>query len=466
MSEKGLSPTTLFTASKRGKPLTSGARRNILNVYSRLREENPESTITDITEKTAELTGSSPATIFRLKREKKRSGILDTPGKKRPGAVGKRTRMLKYDNFTLSCIRRKVHSFFRRNEIPTLDKILKVVNDDKEIFSKNISRTTLYRILKDLGFSFEKRKKQAVLIERQDIILWRRNFLRKIRDYKKDNKSIYYLDETWVNEGHFPSQIWKDTTVKSSYKAASESLTVGLTEPKGKGRRLIITHIGSEEGFVPGAEDIFIGKKSGDYHEEMDGNHFEKWFESVLPKLKTNSIIVMDNAPYHSVKMEKIPNKSWNKIKIQEWLSEKNVSWSTDMIKIELLQKVSEVKHFFDKYRVEAIAEKYGHTVLRLPPYHCELNPIEMIWSQIKGYVARENRTFKLNDVKDLVIQGINNVTAENWINCIKHVSLKENEMWEIDGIVDEVCENQNLIISINSDSSDNDSELPSAEEM
>ncbi|GFQ77993.1 hypothetical protein TNCT_632911, partial [Trichonephila clavata] len=45
----------------------------------------------------------------------------------------------------------------------------------------------------------------------------------------------------------------------------------GLTAPKGKGRRLI----GSNEGFVRDAADIFIGKKSGDYHEEMDGNHFK-----------------------------------------------------------------------------------------------------------------------------------------------------------------------------------------------
>ena len=108
------------------------------------------------------------------------------------------------------------------------------------------------------------------------------------------------------------------------------------------------------------------------------------------------------------------------------------------------------------------MAEKYGHTILRLPPYHCELNPIEMIWSQIKGHVARENRTFKVNDVKELLIQGIQNVSAENWKNCINHVTTKEREMWEIDGLMDDVCENQNLIISLNNDSSDSYSELSS----
>lgn len=313
MSEKGLSPTTLYTPSRRGKSIKSATRRNIMNVYSRLREESPQDSINKIAEKVAYLTGVSKRTVFRLKKEKKASSPLSTPGKKRPGAVNKRRRLVKYDDFTLSCIRRKIHGFFRRNEMPTLDKVLKILNDDKDIFSKNISRTTLYRILKDLGFSYEKRKRQAILLERQDIILWRRNYLRKYTEYKEKNTPIYYLDETWVNEGHSQSRVWQDTNIKNSYEAFSSNLTVGLTAPTGKGKRLIITHIGSEDGFVPDAADIFIGRKSGDYHEEMDGNHFEKWFENILPKLKPKSVIVMDNASYHSVKMEKIPTNSWKK---------------------------------------------------------------------------------------------------------------------------------------------------------
>jgi transposase len=42
-----------------------------------------------------------------------------------------------------------------------------------------------------------------------------------------------------------------------------------------------------------------------------------------------------------------------------------------------------------------------GHDVFRLPPYHCEFNPIEMVWEDVKGYVGRENNTFKTNDIKD-----------------------------------------------------------------
>ena len=90
MAEKSLSPTMLYTPSKRGKAIKSGARRNILNVYSRLREENPQDSINQVVEKVAQLTGVSERTVFRLKMEKKASSPLSTPGKKRPGAAGKR----------------------------------------------------------------------------------------------------------------------------------------------------------------------------------------------------------------------------------------------------------------------------------------------------------------------------------------------------------------------------------------
>ncbi|GFW33562.1 DDE_3 domain-containing protein [Trichonephila clavipes] len=167
MSEIDISPTSLYTPSKRGISIRSGAQKNILNVYFRLREENAQESLSETVRKVSELTGVSKRTVFRLKKEKKTSSALSSPAKKRPGAVAQRGRLVKYDDFTLSCIRRKIHGFFRKNEIPTLPKVLKEIKDDAEIFSKNISRSTLYRLQKDMGFTFEKRKREAVLLERR-----------------------------------------------------------------------------------------------------------------------------------------------------------------------------------------------------------------------------------------------------------------------------------------------------------
>jgi transposase len=52
----------------------------------------------------------------------------------------------------------------------------------------------------------------------------------------------------------------------------------------------------------------------------------------------------------------------------------------------------------------QLLAEK-GHTVLRLPPYHPDLNPIELIWANVKQWVAGKNTTFKIKDVEQLCRQ-------------------------------------------------------------
>ncbi|KAH6932013.1 hypothetical protein HPB50_002507 [Hyalomma asiaticum] len=59
----------------------------------------------------------------------------------------------------------------------------------------------------------------------------------------------------------------------------------GAATPGGKG--LIVTHCGSEHGFVESAAEVFQAKKSsGDYHKEMNGDHYEKWFsQKLLPLL-------------------------------------------------------------------------------------------------------------------------------------------------------------------------------------
>ncbi|KAJ8911142.1 hypothetical protein NQ315_004432 [Exocentrus adspersus] len=53
----------------------------------------------------------------------------------------------------------------------------------------------------------------------------------------------------------------------------------------------------------------------------------------------------------------------------------------------------------------------YGHIPLRLPPYHPDLNPIEMVWAQIKNNVAKRNVTFKLDDVKKLTEEEFSALT-------------------------------------------------------
>ncbi|XP_049518354.1 uncharacterized protein LOC125943315 [Dermacentor silvarum] len=147
----------------------------------------------------------------------------------------------------------------------------------------------------------------------------------------------------------------------------------------------------------------------------MDALHFQKWFvEELLPNIKPRSVIVMDNASYHSAQVEKVPSSSSRKSDIQCWLKLKSIPFSDDQLKSELLQLVKQHKHMFLPYQIDTLASAAGHVVVRLPPCHCDLNPIELVWSQVKGYAASKNTDFKIDSVEKLLLEGIAGVTPQN----------------------------------------------------
>ncbi|XP_061704644.1 uncharacterized protein LOC133515996 [Cydia pomonella] len=347
--------------------------------------------------------------------KKKTNNVLISPKKQRQ----RKTVLNTMDSFTQNALRRIVHEFFSRNEIPTLTKILNAVNSDTTL--ENYKRSTLHKLLRHIGFKFIKRSRNSLMNDREDLQYWRRNYLKCVKEARAAGKKIFYLDETWVNEGHTKSLIWLDSTIQNARHAMINGLSSGLRNPSGKGKRLIVTHIGSEDGFVEGGLLVFESKNKGDYHQDMNAEVFEEWFTQVLDKIPDGSVIVLDNAPYHSRKIEKVPNTQSRKNEIIDWLKERNL-FTINMNKKDLLDIVRAHKNRYEAFVVDEIAKQRNKTVLRLPPYHCELNPIEMIWSQVKGYVANNNKTFKLAEVKQLLREGISKVNAESWKKCIKHV--------------------------------------------
>lgn len=198
---------------------------------------------------------------------------------------------------------------------------------------------------------------------------------------------------------------------------------------------------------------LFIYTLLGDYHEDMNGNVFKGWLESVLPSLEENAVIVMDNAPYHSVKSEKSPTQSWKKSDIIDWLHGKGISTEDNLLKLQLLELAKEYCRLHPTtYVIDDLVTHSGRTILRLPPYHCNLNPIELIWAQVKQHVAANNITYKLGDVKELLNEGIRIVTAERWKDCVNHIIKEEKRMWDLDGIVEDIVEE--IVINLGSDSS------------
>lgn len=75
--------------------------------------------------------------------------------------VRSNSRKVKYDLFR-SGIRIKVHEFYFKNQQHTLRTLLTAINNDPSL--PDFKRTTLYVLLKQLGFVYEKRGNKAIMI--------------------------------------------------------------------------------------------------------------------------------------------------------------------------------------------------------------------------------------------------------------------------------------------------------------
>ena len=138
-----------------------------------------------------------------------------------------------------------------------------------------------------MGFKYMKRTGKRQLYERADVIASRAEYLRALREYRADDRPIIFLDETGCNQHHTVTRARQDPDVAPR------------DAPSEKGKRLIILHAGSRQGWVPEAGLVFVGKVGpADYHDEMNQAHFEEWWtHQLLPNLPPASVVVLDNTP-------------------------------------------------------------------------------------------------------------------------------------------------------------------------
>ncbi|CAG4954644.1 unnamed protein product [Colias eurytheme] len=190
----------------------------------------------------------------------------------------------------------------------------------------------------------------------------------------------------------------------------------------------------------------------------MNRANFRKWVtEKLIPNIREPSIIVMDNAPYHSVVKNKCPTSANKVDEIKMWLLENNIPFDLQLRKPSLVQLVK--KHKPDPiYEIDELLGQHGHTVVRLPPYHCDLNPIELIWAQAKRKIASQNVGAK--NIKELALDAFNSITREDWKNCCDHVKKIEMEYYNRGKTLYEDIEK--FIIHVGDETSEDDSDSDS----
>ncbi|KAJ0183650.1 hypothetical protein K1T71_000073 [Dendrolimus kikuchii] len=307
--------------------------------------------------------GVSRVTVDRIKTEVSQASNPNIPR----ANVKKTATVTDLDSFDVSVLKRTIDSFYDNGEYPLVATILEKYQEQMPNFN--------------CGYSSMRNILTTYLMERADIVYVRVDFLRKTND----QRSRIYLDETWVNQNHSRKRMRFGTNDEGGFK----------NQPVGK------------DGFAPDTKFIFkaVKSKDADYHIEMNGDSYTAWFFDLLNVLEKPSVIVIDNASYHSMQLERIPTSSTKKSDIQEWLTKKKIPFSNTDIREELLRK---------------LAYERDQEVIRLPPYHCQYNSIELIWAPVKGEVAAKNHTFNIADVEILLHNAIDNITQEDWVKCVR----------------------------------------------
>lgn len=446
----------MASLGKRGKPLRGQSREIIYNVYKyfvtetdrfkKNEDENVSCYFKKVQERVANATGISRRTLNNILNEVSTETHsteikFSTPKKGRP----KKQFRLHMDDFDYDVVRRMVYDFHLRfNELPTIKSLKAKLS---EAINYNGSEKTLRKILHEMGFRFTKMEdNRKLLMEKHDVSLKRMEYLDKIRKFRESGKNIVYMDESYIHTSHTKGKSWSDDKKK------------GVKKPISKGQRLIIVHAGNEKGFVPGA---FLTYKStdttGDYHNEMNNDNYEKWLvNQLIPNIPSDSVLVIDNAPYHNKYVERPPNSNTIKQEMIHWLNRHEIPVDPKLTKTQIYAIICQHKERHTEFSVDKVLAEHGHTVLRLPPYHPDFNPIENIWSQLKGYVASRNVGMNLTTVKTLLTEKVNMIGAEDWKKVCDHAIKCENEYRSIQHGLDNYTDR----LVINTADSDSDIDL------
>jgi len=407
--------------SCRGKPLTPETKKHVVSVKQYF-DQNKLMPAEPSVKRTAEALGIGVATVKRIMADYNRDpNLLNEPTKMRGRPV----------HSVSASYQESVRSYVRaansKGEHITLADIRDFLK--KEYADESFHKATLARTLNRWGFEFGKGVRSQHLKEKDHVVAARQRYLREMRSNRVPGNNTatirpeVYLDESYVNKNHSNDFIW--------YYGEDGPW---VQKPTGKGERLIIINAITASGWIPGSKLVFKStRKTGDYHGQMNWDLFKKWFtEMLLPNIPEHSLIIMDNAPYHNILSEHSPpTPKSSKKKIKEWLEQNKIYCRDDCLKPELVEILTKIAPE-PIYAVDEIAASFGHKVLRTPPYHPELQPIETCWGVAKNHIAR-NCDFTVKNLIKQLDGGFNKVTAKTCAKIIAKVRKIEDEFWATD---------------------------------
>ena len=168
--------------------------------------------------------------------------------------------------------------------------------------------------------------------------------------------------------------------------------------------------------------------------------------------------------------MDKFKRPQKKKSDMKQWLSQHNIQFDEHELNAELWLKITDFLKSYrgEKYALDAHLKTLQVEVVRMPPYHCDFNPIEKCWSFRKQFVAAKNQS--KNSFNDLTVwweRSRNEMTFDHIEKLFERVIRIENQFAEIDlreddSLVDEDTEeNGGDLVPLNADIADENDVVP-----
>lgn len=277
------------------------------------------------------------------------------------------------------------------------------------------------RFLARNGFKYGSIRGHKTWEEKQKLIDERTSYIRTLLENRNAlihlRRREVYLDESYVHHHHQMQKSWHDPSNPAGFRVAQGGVRlcfIGAIEGPNPCVTRGTREPSDEARLVPNSYHGFWANKSGDYHKNFNGKVFLDWVEhKLLANLPPEEpcIFIMDNAKYHKTKADGLPQ--WAKMKKDDalqWLKANAPQcnaepwWSADALKTQVREEIAK-----RPLAVEQLLHKHNkdHQLLFTPPYHSDLQPIELLWAWVKGDIRKQHdNTTTTKHVETRTIQG------------------------------------------------------------
>ncbi|ETP03592.1 hypothetical protein F441_19461 [Phytophthora nicotianae CJ01A1] len=346
----------------------------------------------DSRHRTKEATRFGKNTVYRVLRARN----LDPDTNSVENAPSTRGRKKLYEASDLNIIVREYVTLQNKAVKPVTAQL--ICDHVESVLGKCYNVRTMRVWLNDMGFKHLRGQSRHYLAESTGNVAFRATYLQKRlgnRDaLQHPIQPQFFLDESYCNVNHVTGKTWlteEKIRLSKSGRGASSNKKVGT-----------------------GGDD--------DYHGNFDAALFEKWFTKLCMTLQQygNCIIHMDGASYHKRQEDPAPTRRTTKAAIQSWLFRRKIDFEPSWFIPQLLELVKAHKTK-PSYVAARIAREHNHTLLYTPPYHPELQSIELIWGRVKNRIARRPAD-NLTDLSAKLTNEFERIKYKHWCKYYRRV--------------------------------------------